>query len=64
MTSKEMKKLRIKAEMRVIDLAKETGLSRSIIYYYEEGYRKISPISAQKIRRVLNAKILEINSLN
>jgi len=60
MEGKELKKERIEAELTVTELAKLVGLSRGAIYYYEEGRRNMSSVTAQKIKRIIRERKKEL----
>lgn len=55
-----MKEIRIKKDLRQIDLAKETGLSKAAISLFENGKSTPSMNSAYKIARALDTTIDEL----
>lgn len=57
MDKKELRELRIKAEMSVKEIAELVGVRPQTFYYYEEGRRKMSAIVEQKTKRILTQKI-------
>jgi len=64
MTGKELKKARIEAELTVTELAKLAEIARGTIYYYEEGYRNIGNVTSQKLKRIIQSRKNEIDSLS
>lgn len=60
MTPIKLRKMRIKAELKVADIAKLVGVTTQMFYYYEEGYRNMSPLVEQKTIRILTQKIEEL----